>query len=493
MEQDLRPGEEFAGFRVRGRLGAGGMGAVYAADHPRLPRLVALKILTTDAGDVAASARFRREAETIARLDHPNIVSVLDRGTYRGRAWISMQLIDGQDCARAVGAEGPFAVERAATIARDVARALDAAHLAGVVHRDVKPANILLTRNGGDERAMLTDFGIASGGEQDQAITGVLGSSMATIAYAAPEQLAGRGAGARSDQYSLACTIFGLLTGHPPFQGSSVLTAQAHLNAPVPSVRAERPEIPVATDRALARAMAKDPAERFDHCSDFALALRPQAATGAAPESSERARWWPRVLIAGTAAAVAAGGVLVAGQVRSSGDSPSPIVGSSTSAASPTTTDTAAQAEQALWRQAAPALALWPQLLPSGPTSRGYQNMVCTPTDEATAATTVRFDYKLQCVSRPDGAGKDTVEVELLGYPAGDAAKALDALEPSQWVPVRTGAGRTVRLYHFTDPVEGTWVLVHNPDGERQDYHLQVSGEGLNYSDLYDWVAAAPI
>ena len=273
MVRELHPGESFAGYRVRHVLGRGGMGAVYEAEHPRLPRLVAIKTLT-EATDAEARARFEREAEMVARLDHPNIVSVLDRGIEDGLPWISMQLVEGTDAARALRAQGPYSIGRALHITAETAKALDEAHRVGVLHRDVKPGNIMLRADpkGGPERVLLTDFGIGAVADGD-AITRT-GGSMATIEYASPEQLRGQRLDGRCDQYSLACTTFALLAGRPPFQGPPARVIEQHLNAPVPDLLRLRPDVPPAVQDVLRRAMSKDRGQRFATCTAFAGALR---------------------------------------------------------------------------------------------------------------------------------------------------------------------------------------------------------------------------
>lgn len=513
MARQLTPGEIFAGFRVQRTLGAGGMGAVYAVEHPRLPRMLALKLLTADAADPAAAARFSREAEIIARLDHPGIVTVVDRGVERGTPWIAMQLVDGQDCTRALRANGPMPVEVASRVVGEVASALDAAHRSGVVHRDVKPANILLTRPqpGEPTRAVLTDFGISQAGDANlTAITGALGQSMATVAYAAPEQLSGRPVGPRSDQYALACTAVCLLTGRPPFEGDPVPLALNHLHADPPSVRERRPDLPAEVDPVLRRALAKDPQQRYRDCASFAReltqALAPQPVGGASPAPAAPARdgsarrWvWPAAAVA-TVVAIGAGVLLwdrdgEAGRAGITTSATSGATTSSTSATSTTgsgTTTTGPGAELALWSQAQPVLALWPQLLPQEPTSRGYQGMVCAPTTEQSAAATVAFRFKLECAAREEGFGKPSIDVDLLSYAPGEAARALQALSPPNWVPILTAAGRTVRAYHFNDPAEGTWILLVYTDEQRRDHHFQVGGKDRTYSQLYDWIRAAP-
>ncbi|MEV6275323.1 MDR family MFS transporter [Nocardia sp. NPDC051832] len=261
----------FAGYVIEGVLGRGGMGTVYLAQHPRLPRSVALKLLNQDvAADPELRARFEREATLVARLDHPGIVAVQDRGIQDGQPWLAMQYIQGTDASRLE--PGALSVERAIRIVGEVAAALDYAHSQGVLHRDVKPANILLTtaEAGRVERAVLTDFGIGRLLGSDTQLTST-GTFIATLAYGAPEQLSGDRVDARSDQYSLACTLYALLTGQAPFPGTDpgqVVTG--HLIKPVPLIT--RTDVPPGLNAVIARAMAKNPAERFASAGEFAAA-----------------------------------------------------------------------------------------------------------------------------------------------------------------------------------------------------------------------------
>ncbi|GAD87538.1 serine/threonine-protein kinase [Nocardia asteroides] len=262
-----------AGYELERVLGRGGMGMVYLARHPRLPRSVALKLLDENMyGDEQARARFQREAELAARLDHPNIVAVYDRGVENRRPWIAMQYVDGTDA----GAIGSFDAARAVRVISEVAQALDYAHARGVLHRDIKPGNILLGRAeyGSAERVMLADFGIAKLHFDQNPLTQT-GSFTATLAFAAPEQLSAMPLDARCDQYSLACTFYAMVTGASPFEASNpVAVIQSHMSAPPPSAVRARPDLPADIDAVLATAMAKDPAARFGSCGEFAAALR---------------------------------------------------------------------------------------------------------------------------------------------------------------------------------------------------------------------------
>ncbi|WP_228804708.1 serine/threonine-protein kinase [Nocardia farcinica] len=281
----LERGEVFAGFTVERLLGQGGMGSVYLARHPRLGKLTALKLLNPELfTDRQVRARFDREADLAAQLDHPGIVAVYDRGSENHQLWISMQYVDGVDAASV----NPLTLppERAVQIIEGVADALDYAHGRGVLHRDVKPGNILLARAsaGQGERVFLSDFGIARLREDTTHLTQT-GMFTATLAYASPEQMTGAPLGNRSDQYSLACALYWLLVGVGPFDAANPADIiHGHLNlAPVP-VSVRRPGLNPALDAVLAAGLAKHPDHRYRTCTEFATAARKAlTATGAPP------------------------------------------------------------------------------------------------------------------------------------------------------------------------------------------------------------------
>ncbi|MEU2030195.1 serine/threonine-protein kinase [Nocardia amamiensis] len=279
----LNSGAVFAGFTIEKLLGQGGMGSVYLARHPRLPRQTALKLLNRELfADAEVRARFEREADLAAQLDHPNIVAVYDRGTEDEQLWISMQYVDGVDAATVHPQSLP--PERAVQIIEGVAAALDYAHGMGVLHRDVKPANIMLARSvgGHGERVFLTDFGIARLREDSTHLTQT-GMFTATLAYASPEQMTGAHLDHRSDQYSLACALYWLLTGVAPFDAPAPAEIiRGHLQLPPPSAAAVRPGLSAALDAVIAKAMAKRPDDRYASCVEFATAAR-RALTAPAP------------------------------------------------------------------------------------------------------------------------------------------------------------------------------------------------------------------
>ncbi|WP_036550772.1 serine/threonine-protein kinase [Nocardia seriolae] len=280
----LSEGDVFAGYVIERQLGRGGMGSVYLAKHPRLPRLTALKLLNREmVFDKEVRARFEREADLVAQLDHHNIVTVYDRGLEDGQLWISMQYIDGIDAASVNPQTLP--PERAVQIVSEMADALDYAHRNEVLHRDVKPANILLARSTGGkgERVYLTDFGIARLRDDSGHLTQT-GTFTATLAYASPEQLTGSALDGRSDQYSLACTLFWLFTGNGPFSATNpAAVIQGHLQSPPPLLGTTRPGLPPTLDLVIATAMAKRPEDRVASCSDFAAAARRALANPSAP------------------------------------------------------------------------------------------------------------------------------------------------------------------------------------------------------------------
>ena len=272
----LHEGEEFAGYLIQRQLGTGGMGEVYLAQHPRLPRRDALKILTpTSTADTEFRARFIREAEMAAALQHPHIVGVLDRGEFDGRLWISMEYIDGTDAGHLIRETYPRGMpeREVVDIVTAVADALDFAHERRLLHRDVKPENILVTASDARRRrVLLTDFGIARRIDDVSNLTDD-NVAIGTVSYMSPEQLRGQSLDGRADQYALAATTFHLLTGAPPFDDANrAVVIGQHLGASPPRVSSRRPDL-AHLDGVLARALAKDPDQRYPSCLDFAEAL----------------------------------------------------------------------------------------------------------------------------------------------------------------------------------------------------------------------------
>ena len=265
-----------AGYRLEQQIGAGGMAVVYRAADERLGRRVALKILAPAlAADEAFRQRFIRESRAAAAVDDPHIIPVYEAGEADGVLFIAMRFVPGGDLRTLLRQHGPMAPARAVEIISSVASALDAAHAAGLVHRDVKPANMLIdARPDRPDHVYLSDFGLSKGAISSSRLTGT-GQFLGTADYAAPEQIDGRAVDGRTDQYALACAAFELLAGAPPFQRDrATATIWAHMSEPPPPLRARRPEIPAAVDQVFAAALAKAPEGRYRCCRDFAYALR---------------------------------------------------------------------------------------------------------------------------------------------------------------------------------------------------------------------------
>ncbi len=268
---------EIAGYRVVRQLGAGGMGQVFLVQHPRLPRQDALKLL--DAGvsrNDNFKVRFQREADLLAQLSHPNIVTLYDRGQFEDRLWITMEYVDGTDAGELVKASGPLDPTLALELISGAGAALEYAwRKQRITHRDVKPANILLGVDEGElEAVKLADFGIAKAAGEATSLTST-GITVGTMQYISPEAIEGEELDNRADIYSLGCTAFHLLTGQPPYSGNSITALiNAHLTQTPPSVSDVAPQLPAELDAVFAKVLAKLPDERYQSCSEFGDALR---------------------------------------------------------------------------------------------------------------------------------------------------------------------------------------------------------------------------
>src|SRR3954453_2804394 len=261
------------GYSVEALIGRGGMGEVYRATDERLGRPVALKVLAEGvAGDDRSRARLLEESRRAASLDHPNVVPVYEAGQAGGRLFLAMRYVAGIDLQALLRREGALEPARAIAIAAQVADALDAAHRRGLVHRDVKPSNVLLDHAHGRDHAYLADFGLT----QSMSDRGPAdGQFMGTVDYVAPEQIRGDAVDGRADQYGLACLLFECLTASVPYRAASGMGALfAHLEEPVPRLSERRVGLPDELDDVFARALAQNPGERFERCTAFVDAAR---------------------------------------------------------------------------------------------------------------------------------------------------------------------------------------------------------------------------
>jgi serine/threonine protein kinase len=281
---DLAPGDQIAGYQIQEPIGRGGMAVVYRALDLRLGRSVALKVLAPDLGeDEGFRQRFIRESRAAAGVDHPHIVPVFEAGESGGVLFIAMRYVSGGDVRSVLEAQGRLSAGRAAAIASQVASALDTAHARGLVHRDVKPGNILLGQaSTGLDHAYLSDFGLSKHSFTSATLTST-GQFLGTLDYVSPEQIQGQPVDGRADQYALACTVVEMLTGAPPFRRDDTRALMwAQLEEAPPRVTERRPELPPLADQVIGRALAKSAGARYATCRDFAAALT--AAFASAPE-----------------------------------------------------------------------------------------------------------------------------------------------------------------------------------------------------------------
>jgi YVTN family beta-propeller protein len=346
MAPKLSPGTTFAGYQIEDVAGSGGMGIVYKATQLALGRRVALKLIAADlAANSSFRERFKREWLTAASIDHPNVIPLYEAGEADEHLFIAMRYVEGLDLAALIVRELPLDPARAVNIVAQIASALDAAHKRGLVHRDVKPANILISSE--DDHVYLTDFGLTRQSASQSALTKT-GMFVGSLDYTAPEQIRGETVDARTDVYSLGCVLYQALAGALPYdRDSDVAKMYAHLNEDPPSVLAARADAPAGLDAVVARAMAKEPGDRYQTAGELGRASL-EALEGRLPEGP-RASPWPRrrrlalaislpsLLVAGLAAAG-----LAAGGVFGGGDDPAPArIAKATATATPKATATA--------------------------------------------------------------------------------------------------------------------------------------------------------
>jgi Protein kinase domain len=286
---DLAEGDEFAGYRIERRLARGGMGVLYLAIEPGLERRVALKLIAPEAaGDEVFRRRFEEESRIAASIEHPNVMPIYAAGEAEGVAYIAMRYVSGSDLARRIARAGG-GLEPAAAVAliAQIGNGLDAIHAAGLVHRDVKPANVLLSGEEGGEHAYITDFGVARNVATESGLTQT-GRFVGTLDYVAPEQISGEAVDARADVYALGCLLFKLLTGEVPFpKEGEAARLYAHLNEPPPAPSLYAPGVPMALDDVAIRAMSKSPEDRYPSAGDLGRAAE-AALRGEQPMVPER-------------------------------------------------------------------------------------------------------------------------------------------------------------------------------------------------------------
>ena len=306
---DERIGTEVAGYRIERVLGRGGMSVVYLAHDPRLKRNVALKLLASElAEDDSFRARFLRESQLAASLDHPNVVPVYEAGEADGLLYIAMRYVVGSDLKALLRAQGALAPERALALVGQVASALDAAHERGLVHRDVKPSNVLLTGPPREEHCYLADFGLSTSAS-DRSVADPQ-KIVGTIDYVSPEQIRGLEVDGRADVYSLTCLLYECLVGHVPFRRpSDVAVIYAHLEEPLPKASERAPALPAALDRVLERGTAKRPEERWQTSTELVDASLAALGDEAAKVTVRRRRRRRGVAAALTALGAAAAAV----------------------------------------------------------------------------------------------------------------------------------------------------------------------------------------
>ncbi|MFI1917740.1 serine/threonine-protein kinase [Nocardia sp. NPDC020380] len=381
---DFTEGTVFAGYRIERTLGSGGMGAVYLAQHPRLPRKDALKVLSAERSAGAEfRARFLREAEVAARLRHPNLVAVRDRGEQDGRLWIAMQYVAGIDLSQLIVRSeiglDPF---RAVHILTEVAQGLDEIHRSGHLHRDVKPGNILIAEEPDrPDQVLVSDFGIARPAD-DSTTLAADGGFTGTLAYAAPEQFEEGRFDHRIDVYALGCTLFHMLTASVPFPRTSTgAVIYAHMHEAPPRPSQSNPLVPVGFDAVVAKAMAKAPGERYRSCGELAAAARAALTAPGIPRYSRdvpeprpvRIGRRTRILLAGAVIALVA---VVAAAAVMYGLRPAASTAAQVVYVSPQTGTT----EPGEWGVYGFIPQAFPDLLPPVPFGAGYQELTsCDP------------------------------------------------------------------------------------------------------------------
>ncbi|GAB2536762.1 hypothetical protein GCM10027167_46780 [Nocardia heshunensis] len=478
------------------------MGTVYLATHPRLPRQDAVKILSDERQrDQAFRALFLREAELVARLQHPNLVAVRDRGEDNGRLWIAMQYVDGVDLGVLIR-QGPTVLppDRVVHIVTEAACGLDAVHAAGMLHRDVKPTNILIsTRPGEPDRALITDFGVARSISDTTTVHGD-GGMRGTVAYAAPESIRGESVDHRADVYALGCTLFHALTGSAPFvRDSAGAVMHAHLYEPPPRPSERNPLVPRAFDAVIATALAKKPGDRYVGCGELAAAARAALTDTGVRPSTVRKLLGRRLVRLGLGVALVL--ALVVGVTVFA------VTGRGRPEASavhtrPPVTGTTMSAE---WGGYAFVVQAFPDLLPPTPGDGGYRNVTSCTAYDAKAGEVVSFDNQgqvaqLNCLGDLDPVygvtatcNRDRSPMKVgvsLGNPEGDQ----DWSRGSSSGHLFWGKAVFPAFGSFVDGKAVGFLDVYFNDASRNFCMLTVSGLDVSGTQLRDtWWADAPL
>ncbi len=482
---DPRVGSDLGPYRIESVIGRGGMGVVYLATHTGLDRKVALKLLAPDfADDEAFRARFLRESRMAAAIDHPNIIPIYEAGEVEGAYFLAMRYVAGTDLETRLRA-GPLEPREAVHILGQVASALDAAHEQSLIHRDVKPANVLIATGRGVEKAdhaYLTDFGLTKHRGSQSGLTEA-SAFIGTLDYIAPEQIEGKPVDGRTDQYGLACVAFECLAGRVPYvRDTDIAIAMAHLRDSPPSAVELRPGLPADVDAVLARGMAKRPDDRYPSCEAFVVALR--GALGVRPTEERRAvaagRGGTRRLVVGAAVVllVAVIAVIAASFALGGGAGPTPSASPGGSAAATSAPPSAAASgaggafpnagEQALRDKIAPVPGGLAATCVRGPYTTVPPGMLplasleCSPDVAATGASQVVVRQFRSSDFDVSFSARDTFSVyPFTDLPPGDCANGSPAIGP--WSS--TGRVRGT-LACYTDETTGDALLYWSYDVE---------------------------
>ena len=463
---ELTTGTVFAGYQIDGVAGEGGMGVVYRATEIALQRPVALKLIAEDfSGDRKFRERFQRESMLAASIDHPNVIPIYEAGEVHGELYIAMRFVDGTDLLQLVTRGGALQPHRAVRIVSQVAAALDAAHRRGLVHRDVKPGNVLLTGEGDEEHAYLTDFGLVKTLEGAPGTT-TAGHFVGTLDYSSPEAIQGQDADARSDVYSLACVLFFALTRTSPFlRDSNVGTMFAHVNEPAPKLLEANPKLPPGLGAVVEQALSKNPAERQQSAGEFARAAQEALAAGGAaatppptPTTTPIAEGPPRrnralgiVLASVIALGLIAAGLAAAGVFKSDEDPPAG------QAAKPTATATATATPDNAAEAAETPQASTPKVVASIPAGKGPDGI--SVTDEGTVFVT---DASEGNFIRIDPETNETIGEPLA---VGKAPDGVAGAKKVTWI-ASSGDDKVRRIESNPDPVViGTIPVGKQPNG----------------------------